>query len=367
MWHQKILHLLLSVYNVISSSQTLAVTAWQWLKLEWYWAVPAFLFGAVVLGVCVRVIRNRTRVAPGVAEPETIQEEISQEDIEKDSTAAAVLDAPTVEQEKCDPLEEVKGPDVNGNGHQISDEQRVTQGARNERIRAEIEALHKARVEQQERIEASTVGRSGDRPLEESGRLKESNHTSKMVSAFLPNAFSGQLGNRLESAARSESTKTQTDSAEDFRFITNLFDDPSPDVRNVAARALYHLQSDRAASFTRALREASPERRRRIGAALATSGLATDALSNLAGENPDKAYDAFSVLFLMAKAGEVQSLINTIEDGPNLEVRLAVVKLLALSGQTEVVAAFRRLAVRSSLPPEVRSAVMEAIHQLRGQ
>jgi len=61
----------------------------------------------------------------------------------------------------------------------------------------------------------------------------------------------------------------------------------------------------------------------------------------------------------------VHSLIKAIEDGPNLEVRLAVVKLLALSGQAEVVSAFRRLAVRSSLPPEVRSAVMEAIHQLR--
>ncbi|HEX6728870.1 MAG TPA: HEAT repeat domain-containing protein [Pyrinomonadaceae bacterium] len=306
------------------------------------------------------MIRNRRRVAAFVADPEAIQEEINQEDI-------AVLDVPTVELEKCDPFADVEEPGIDGNGHEISDEQRVTQVARNERIRAEIEALHKARVEQQERIEASTVGRAGDRPREEPVRLKVPNHNSNGASAFLPNGFSGQLGNGLESATRVESTKTQTESAEDFRFITNLFDDPSPDVRNVAARALYHLQSDRAASFTRALREASPERRRRIGAALSTSGLAAEALSNLAGENLDKAYDAFSVLFLMAKAGEVQSLIDAIQEGPNLEVRLAVVKLLALSGQTEVVAALRRLAVRSSLPPEVRSAVMEAIHQIRTQ
>jgi len=44
-----------------------------------------------------------------------------------------------------------------------------------------------------------------------------------------------------------------------------------------------------------------------------------------------------------------------------------VVKLLALSGQTEIVPAFRRLAVRGSLPAEVRSAVMEAIYQLTSQ
>jgi len=69
-------------------------------------------------------------------------------------------------------------------------------------------------------------------------------------------------------------------------------------------------------------------------------------------------------LFLMSKAGETGSLMRAIEDDPNIEVRLAVVKLLALSGQPEVLTAFRRMAVRGSLPPEVRSAVMEAIYQI---
>ena len=59
--------------------------------------------------------------------------------------------------------------------------------------------------------------------------------------------------------------------------------------------------------------------------------------------------------------------MKAIEEYPNLEVRIAVVKLLALSGQPEVVPAFRRLAVRGSLPSEVRSAVMEAIYQISSQ
>lgn len=152
-----------------------------------------------------------------------------------------------------------------------------------------------------------------------------------------------------------------------FHHISKSFDDQSPEVRNAAARALYSLHSDRAASFTRALREGSSERRRRIGSSLAASGLATDAIGNLTGESREKTYDAFSLLFLMAKAGEVQPLLKAIEDYPNVEVRLAVVKLLALSGQSEIVPAFRRLAVRGSLPSEVRSAVMEAIYQISSQ
>jgi hypothetical protein len=152
-----------------------------------------------------------------------------------------------------------------------------------------------------------------------------------------------------------------------FAHISAAFDDPAVEVRNAAARAMFGFQTDRAASFTRALREGSPDRRRKIGAALASSGLATEAIGNLTGESREKTYDAFSLLFLMSKAGEVQPLLRAIEEHSNVEVRLAVVKLLALSGQHEILPAFRRLAVRGSLPPEVRSSVMEAIYQISSQ
>ncbi|HEX3145297.1 MAG TPA: HEAT repeat domain-containing protein, partial [Pyrinomonadaceae bacterium] len=152
-----------------------------------------------------------------------------------------------------------------------------------------------------------------------------------------------------------------------YHRITEAFDDPSPEVRSSAARALFDLQDDRAAAFTRALREAEPDRRRSIGTAISSSGLANEAISNLTGESRDKTYDAFSLLFLMSKAGEVRPLMRAIEEHPNAEVRLAVIKLLALSGQPEVLSAFRRMAVRGSLPAEVRSAVMEAIYQITSQ
>jgi HEAT repeat protein len=151
---------------------------------------------------------------------------------------------------------------------------------------------------------------------------------------------------------------------EAFHQICAAFDDPSPDVRNAAARALHDVSDDRADTFTRALRESSPERRRQIGASLSSSGLADEAVSQLTGESRERTYDAFSLLFLMAKAGETAPLIRAIESHPDTEVRLAVVKLLALSGQHEVLPSFKRLAVRGSLPNEVRSAVMEAIYQI---
>jgi hypothetical protein len=152
-----------------------------------------------------------------------------------------------------------------------------------------------------------------------------------------------------------------------FNHICAAFDDKSTEVRSTAARAMFEFQEDRAAAFTRALREATPERRRKIGTAIASSGLANEAIRNLTGESRDKTYDAFSLLFLMSKAGETDPLMRAIEEHSNIEVRLAVVKLLALSGQPDILPAFRRMAVRGSLPPEVRSAVMEAIYQINNQ
>ncbi|MFL6228012.1 MAG: HEAT repeat domain-containing protein [Pyrinomonadaceae bacterium] len=183
--------------------------------------------------------------------------------------------------------------------------------------------------------------------------------------SIIPQAIQVRLESE-DAAERAESVRAlaRLNTDEAFYQICAAFDDPAVEVRNAAARAVYEITDDRADSFTRALRESPAERRRRIGASLATSGLADEAVSHLTGESREKTYDAFSLLFLMAKAGENTPLIRAIESHPDAEVRLAVVKLLALSGQQEVLPAFKRLAVRGSLPAEVRSAVMEAIYQI---
>ena len=94
------------------------------------------------------------------------------------------------------------------------------------------------------------------------------------------------------------------------------------------------------------------------------SGLAEEAVSGLAGKSREITYDSFSLLFLMAKAGETAMLLKTIEQHSNMSVQLSVIKLLTFSNQPDIVAKFRSLAVKGALPPEVRSAVMESIYQM---
>jgi len=150
-----------------------------------------------------------------------------------------------------------------------------------------------------------------------------------------------------------------------FDQIAELLDDPSAAMREKAVRDLYELDADRAASLVNdALRDGSPEERRRIGSALADSGLLYEAIDDLMAENHEHCYSAFSLLFLVAKAGVVEPLSAVIEKHPSLDLSLAVIRLLASSGEPEVASTLKRLASNASLPPELRSAAAESINQL---
>jgi len=150
-----------------------------------------------------------------------------------------------------------------------------------------------------------------------------------------------------------------------FDQIAELLDDPSAAMREKAVRDLYELDADRAATLVNdALRDGTPEERRRIGSALADSGLLYEAIDDLMAENHEHCYSAFSLLFLVAKAGVVEPLSAVIEKHPSLDLSLAVIRLLASSGEPEVASTLKRLASNASLPPELRSAAAESINQL---
>jgi hypothetical protein len=151
-----------------------------------------------------------------------------------------------------------------------------------------------------------------------------------------------------------------------FDDVAQSLDDPCPDIRKKAVRDLYELDPDRAATLVNdALRAGSPEERRRIGTALADSGLLYEAIDDLMGENHESCYGAFSLLFLVAKAGVVEPLTTVIEKHPSLDLSLAVIRLLASSGEPEVVPALQKLSVNAALPPELQSAAAEAMLQFQ--
>jgi HEAT repeat protein len=150
-----------------------------------------------------------------------------------------------------------------------------------------------------------------------------------------------------------------------FNEIAQSLDSPSPEIRQQAVRDLYELDPDQAATLVNdALRAGSPDERRRIGLALADSGLIYEAINDLMAENHESCYGAFSLLFLVAKAGVVEPLTTIIENHPSVDLSLTVIRLLASSRQHDVVPALQRLAASPSLAAELRSAAAEAVQQI---
>ncbi len=124
--------------------------------------------------------------------------------------------------------------------------------------------------------------------------------------------------------------------ADAFALIARSFDDHSPHVRNAAARALRKLEPHKTVDlFNRAIEEGNEERRHAIGSAIAESGVAAESIENLVGESREEIHNALSVLFVMAKAGEVTPLVQAVEEHQNEEVCRAAIKLLTLSGNSE--------------------------------
>jgi|SRR6185503_9248609 hypothetical protein len=151
-----------------------------------------------------------------------------------------------------------------------------------------------------------------------------------------------------------------------FEQVAESLDDPSAEVREKAVRDLYEMDPDQAATLVNnALRDGSPEERRRIGRALADSGLLYEAIDDLMAPNHESCYGAFSLLFLVAKAGVVEPLSTVIEKHPSVDLSLAVIRLLASSGEAGVVTTLQRLASNEALSPALRSAAAESANQLR--
>lgn len=125
-----------------------------------------------------------------------------------------------------------------------------------------------------------------------------------------------------------------------FDLIAKCFDDHSSHVRNAAVRGLLKINPVRTVElFNRVLEDGPEDRRRKIGNAIAASGLAAEAIDNLVSDNREDTYNALSILFVMAKTGEVQPLVQAIAEHPNGEVSEAALKLLTLSGKSEIASA----------------------------
>jgi HEAT repeat protein len=137
--------------------------------------------------------------------------------------------------------------------------------------------------------------------------------------------------------------------------------DESREVRAAAARALSRLNFDRADAYVRVLETSDDETLRRLTDACVTAGLARQALERLASDDRRQAYEAFSLLSLVARGGGGGLILQAVESHPDLNARIAAARLLALQGESQATERLRLVAADPRAPEQLRAAIGEIV------
>ncbi|MGA9994826.1 MAG: HEAT repeat domain-containing protein, partial [Pyrinomonadaceae bacterium] len=149
-----------------------------------------------------------------------------------------------------------------------------------------------------------------------------------------------------------------------FTAVLFALGDEAKEVSAAAARALTRLSFDRADAYVRVMETADEETLTNVARSCIKAGISKQAIDRLASEDRRQAYEAFSLLSLLARAGETEPIIEAIVSHPDMNARLSAIRLLGLSCRPHVGQQLRQLVVRDGLPEKVRGALLEVVYKL---
>ena len=176
-------------------------------------------------------------------------------------------------------------------------------------------------------------------------------------------ALSAMSTHDAEPAVRAAavSSLSAIDHESGFAAVLMALGDESREVCAAAARALSRLSFDRADAYVRVAETSNNEMLRNVAHACVKSGMVAQAVERLASEDRRQAYEAFSLLSLIAKAGETAPLLHIVENHSNVNVRVIAVRLLGQAGRRELTPRLRNLANRPEVPEKVRATALEVL------
>lgn len=149
-----------------------------------------------------------------------------------------------------------------------------------------------------------------------------------------------------------------------FAPVLIAFADEAREVQAAAARALSRLSFNRADAYVRIIETADEESLRNVARACIKARMASQAIDRLASEDRHHAYEAFSLLSLLAKANETAPILDAIAEHKDPNVQMAAIRLLGMTGRPEIARQFRQLAIRDGLQENVRTSLLEVVYKI---
>ena len=168
----------------------------------------------------------------------------------------------------------------------------------------------------------------------------------------------------LSSNLRSKSVSILTDFDHEsvFESILLACADPTREVRAAAARGLFRLNFDRADAWKRLGESGDAYRMSHAIRAAVEAGIVQKSLDRLVHEDLKIAYEAFTLVALMIKAGEDKEIFDAIRDHRDERVKFALLHVIKVVRSERSIDGLLKLKENTSLSPEVITRINEAIN-----
>lgn len=149
-----------------------------------------------------------------------------------------------------------------------------------------------------------------------------------------------------------------------FSAVLVALADEARDVRAAAARAVSRLSFDRADAYARVIEMSDAQELSDVACACIKTGMAAQALDRLNSDDRRQAYEAFSLLSLLAKADQYQPILDVIEKHADVNTCTVAIQLLGLSGRPDIASQLKQLAIRDGMPEELRKELMDVVYKI---
>ncbi|MGI8545379.1 MAG: HEAT repeat domain-containing protein [Aridibacter sp.] len=146
-----------------------------------------------------------------------------------------------------------------------------------------------------------------------------------------------------------------------FEAILIACADPTREVRAAAAKALFSVSFDRGNAWTRIAETNDEFRIIQAARAAIESDLVDRSIDRLVHPDRKYAYEAFALIALLIKAGEIKEIFDAIENHRDKQVKLAILQVLKVVSDEKTLPALYQYVETNSLPDDLGKAANDVI------
>ena len=167
------------------------------------------------------------------------------------------------------------------------------------------------------------------------------------------------LSSNLRSKAVSVLTEIDHESV--FETIILACADPTREVRAAAARGLFRLSFDRANAWKHLIDTRDEFRMSHAARAAVESGIVAKSFERLVHEDMRIAYEAFVLVALLIKAGEMKEIFDAIKDHRDERVKFALIHTIKAIKDERSIVELSKFVRSNRLPKEVMDRANETV------